>query len=397
MRILHVTPTYLPARRYGGPIFAVHGLCKSLVDSGHEVHVFTTNIDGKEESNVPLDQPVDLDGVKVWYFQSKFLRKLFFSPKMKRRLRKEAGFFNLLHIHSLFVWPTLMAARFANSKGIPYVLSPHGMLNPTLIHKKNRWVKLAWISLFDRWNMKRASGIHYTSALENNEAEGFAGKLPAAFVVPFGIDLATDENKATNVVGPIELALNNEYILFLGRVHWKKGLDRLIRAMSYVHHAELIIAGNDEDNFGAELRKIAHEHGLNSRIKFIGPVYGAEKKILYEKASIFVLSSYSENFAMTVLEAMAAGCPVIVTPEVGLADSLIESGAGIVTHGDPKKLAVSINGLLADRELRRQMGEVGRRTAMEQFAWDKIARQMTAVYERILKRVEPNLISMPPK
>ena len=89
MRILHVVPTYIPAWRDGGPIYSVHGLCKALVALGHEVHVYTTNVNGAADSDVPLEEAVDIDGVKVWYFRSRFLRRLYYSPSMMQCLKKE--------------------------------------------------------------------------------------------------------------------------------------------------------------------------------------------------------------------------------------------------------------------------------------------------------------------
>src|SRR5665811_1360685 len=104
MHILHVTPTYLPAVRYGGPIFAVHGLCRALVSRGHKVEVFTTNVDGAEKSAVPVGIPVKLDGVQVRYFSSNFLRRIYWAPSLAQALRREIGGFDLVHLHSVFLW-----------------------------------------------------------------------------------------------------------------------------------------------------------------------------------------------------------------------------------------------------------------------------------------------------
>src|SRR5437763_8887724 len=124
MRLLHVVPTYLPATRYGGPIFAVHGLCRALAARGHEVTVFTTNVDGASVSDVPVNEPVMLDGVRVRYFASS-LRRLYFSPGMRDALRDLRGF-DVVHAHSVFLWPTMAAARAAARQRIPYTISPRG-------------------------------------------------------------------------------------------------------------------------------------------------------------------------------------------------------------------------------------------------------------------------------
>src|SRR5688572_30664231 len=139
MKILHVVPTYYPAIRYGGPIRSVHGLSKALAAKGHDVTVFTTNIDGPGVSDVPLDRPVLMDGVKVRYFHSIFLKRIYFSPPMSRALRAEICSYDLVHLHSVFLWPTSMAARLCRKNKISYVLSPRGMLVNRLIQKKSKW------------------------------------------------------------------------------------------------------------------------------------------------------------------------------------------------------------------------------------------------------------------
>ena len=112
MRLIHITPTYLPATRYGGPIFAVHGLCAALAERGHSVEVFTTSIDGRCNSTVTHDAPVMLDGVMVRYFASPVLRRLSWAPGLAVALRAEIGAADIVHLHSVFLWPTAVAARF---------------------------------------------------------------------------------------------------------------------------------------------------------------------------------------------------------------------------------------------------------------------------------------------
>src|SRR5262245_18790017 len=166
MRILHVVPSYLPAARYGGPIFAVHGLCRALATRGHQVEVFTTNVDGPSNSAVPLGVPVPLDGVTVRYFQSRILRRLYWSPSLRRVLAGETSSFDVVHLHSVFLWPTWAAARAASKAHVPYLISPHGMLVKDLIRRRSRYTKSAWIHLVEKFNLEHASALHVTSELE---------------------------------------------------------------------------------------------------------------------------------------------------------------------------------------------------------------------------------------
>lgn len=382
MKILHITPAYLPAVRYGGPIQSVHQLCKSLVRQGHDVHVFTTNLDGTGQSKVSLEEPVNVEGVKVWYFHSS-LRRLYFSPSMQRALSAEVKKFDLLHLHSIFLWPTWAGARAAKKAGILYIISPRGMLVKKLIERKSTWVKLAWIHLIEKHNLENASAVHFTSSLEEKEAREFGLKLPPSFVVPNGVDL--EPTNDLRLLPQVEAVLKKKpFLLFLGRINWKKGLDRLIPAMSYVPNIHLVVVGNDEENYQPVLEKLAVTNGVRERITFTGPVYGQDKAALLKTATLFVLPSYSENFGNAVLEAMAAGRPVVVTPEVGLAEEVEKAGAGWVVQGDPKILGEALRNILNDPDELKKRGLRGQELVKQKFTWDIVAKQMEEAYTQIL-------------
>ncbi|HXH92542.1 MAG TPA: glycosyltransferase, partial [Thermoanaerobaculia bacterium] len=195
MRLLHVVPTYFPATRYGGPIYAVHGLCRALAARGHEVDVFTTNVDGGRDSDVPLGVPVTLDGVHIHYFPSPsaalagLSRRIYRSPDMRVALAERIHYYDLLHLHSVFLWPTFVAARAAERARIPYVVSPRGMLVTELIRRKSPLVKRAWIRLIEKHTFRRASAVHFTAQREWDDARLISIPLPAPFIVPNGIDL----------------------------------------------------------------------------------------------------------------------------------------------------------------------------------------------------------------
>ena len=378
MKVLHVTPYYLPARRYGGPVQTVHGLCTNLAKRGHEIHVFTTNVNGRSDSRVPLGTPVDLEGVKIWYFRSNLMRFLYFSPSLGKALFDQVKSYDLIHVHSIYVWPTWIATRIAQRYKIPYLISPRGMLVKGLIQRKNRFLKTLWIKLIERHHLENASAIHMTSELEAREAKKFNFNLPRIFVVPNGVEEGISSHPILKKISPVPL------LLYLGRIASKKGLDRLIPALAYVPEAQLVITGNDEENYSPYLEKLARAHQVRDRITFTGPLYGEEKIALLKGATVFVLPSYSENFGVSVLEAMAVGCPVVVTPEVGLAEIVKKSGAGRVVNGDAKTLGESLRDLLKDPVSLKKMGEAGRKVVLDQFRWDAIAKQMEDVYQDLL-------------
>jgi glycosyltransferase involved in cell wall biosynthesis len=380
MRILHVVPTYLPATRYGGPIYSVHALCRALARRGHDVHVYTTNVDGPTVSHVSLTEPVILDGVKIRYFPCGLGRRIYRSPKMGRALKVEISKFDVVHLHSVFLWPTLAGARAARRANVPYVLAPRGMLVGSLIKRKSRLLKTTWITLFERANVAGAAAVHVTSDLEQSELAKLNMQEAHVAVIANGIDLPDLAQPS-----PYPAATLNSYVLSLGRINWKKGLDRLVRAMTFVPNVTLLIAGNDEEDEQPRLEALVRDLGMSNRVQFLGPIYGEKKWELLRSAALFALPSYSENFGIAALEAMACGCPVVVTPDVGLARIIGEAGAGIVVDGEPENLGSSILALMSDPARRKAMGEAGRELATEKFSWNGIAEKMEQLYERCLR------------
>jgi glycosyltransferase involved in cell wall biosynthesis len=176
---------------------------------------------------------------------------------------------------------------------------------------------------------------------------------------------------------------DSPFLLFLGRLNWKKGLDRLLAALALAGTARVVIAGGDDQGYRTALERVVADLGIQSRVTFVGPVEGDNKAALLGNARALVLPSYSENFGNVVLEAMAAGCPVIVTPEVGVADMVAASGVGLVAAGEPSALAASLSTLMADPGLARRMGAQGRVVAAAQFSWEAAAERMERCYQEL--------------
>ena len=384
MRILHVVPTYLPAARYGGPIFAVHGLCRALAGRGHHVEVFTTNINGRDNSAVPLEIPVQLDGVHVRYFSSQYFRRLYWSPALARALTTDLTSFKIVHLHSVFLWPTWAAARSAKKAKVPYLISPRGMLVKNLIEQKSRLAKTAWLRLIEKSNLESASAIHATSVLEAEEVQRFGWRLKQIATIPNGVDEVDQFNEENISEDVKEIAAEQPLILFLGRISWKKGLDRLLNAFALSHLGRLAIVGPDDEKLTPQLAKLARDLQIADRIRFLPrTVLGDDKEYLYRSATMFVLPSYSENFGNSILEAMQHGVPVVVTPEVGAAEIVRKAGSGLVVAGDPKSLSAAICRLTANQALARSMGEAGRRHVMADYTWAQIAGRMEGLYESL--------------
>lgn len=300
-------------------------------------------------------------------------------------LRAHIGEFDLVHTHAIYLWPLWAAARCANAAEVPYVVSPRGMLEKDLIEQKSALWKAGLIAFIEKHTLEHAAAVHVTSEREAEQAAAFGFELPDVRTIPNGVDV--EHAPASKVTAPITAILDGgPYVLYLGRVNWKKGLDRALRAWPQIDAARLVIAGNDEEGYRDVLQSLAIQAGVSDRVVFTGPVHGADKAALLASAQLLVLPSYSENFGNVVLEAMAAGCPVVVTPEVGIAPEVARSGAGVVVDGHPPALAQGVSQLLANPARRAAMSARGKAAASERFSWAAVAQQMEALYESVAER-----------
>ncbi len=295
-------------------------------------------------------------------------------------LHRHVADFDVVHLHSVFLWPTWAAARASRRAGVPYLLAPRGSLIGNLIRMKSRWLKTAWIELIERRTLRECAGVHVTAEIEETELRALDLPVPDLFTIPNGVGLPTSP------IATLRWAVY-EPAATLRAVPQprltEKGLDRLIRAWKWVPDLTLVVAGNDEDNYLPQLRALAAEHGVADRVRFVGPAADQHKWALYAEAELFALTSYSENFGNVVAEAMAMSCPVLVTEEVGLAPFVRAKGAGIVSGGDPREIAAAVQAIRADSSRRAEMGRKGRCAVIEHLSWDAIAARMTSVYRQI--------------
>jgi glycosyltransferase involved in cell wall biosynthesis len=258
------------------------------------------------------------------------------------------------------------------------------MLIRELILRKSRWAKTAWITLIERRNLAAAAAIHATSDLEAQEIGRFGWTLPRVAVIPNGVD---EPEHVTGAASP-EIAIAIKHggiVLSLGRIIWIKGLDRVIRALPAVPGARFVIVGDDPEGHAAFLSREAERLGVADRVTILPRhVEGADKEALFAAAAAFAMPSLSENFGIAAIEAMRRGIPVLVTPEVGIADLVRQSGGGIVAVGEPAAITAGLNRLLADRTASRDMGANGRAYVQARYDRASVAASTEELYADVL-------------
>ena len=295
-----------------------------------------------------------------------------------------AGDFDIVHLHSVFLFPTWAGARAAVRADVPYVLSPRGMLVRELITRRSTLTKRAWIRFVERGNLVQSARVHLTSEGERHALADLGLALAPTVVIPNGVD--APRAFSPDAVSPdVQALLAKGFdILSFGRINWKKGLDRLIKAMAEIPDARAVIAGHDEDGFEPSLRRVAKECGVEDRVRFLPrQISGSDKEALFDAARLFVLPSLSENFGNVVAEAMIRALPVVVTEGVGASEIVKDSGGGVVVEIDPHQLAAVVSHLLKSDELRASMGAAGANYVRERLTWNNIARRFENMYREV--------------
>ncbi len=386
MRILHVVPTYAPGFRYGGPVASVRGLAEAQARRGHRVTVATTDRDEGVRLAVPLKVETRLCGVSVRYFHAVGPGRLRFAPGLGRWLARAAGDFDLVHAHGLFAATTTMALAAARRAGAPTVLAPRGMLMAGALGARGHVRKRLWLAGPEAKNLAALGAWHLTAGIEAQELPAELAPKAVRFLAPNGVDPPLFDGTLDGLPEPVAqlLGRTRPFALFLGRVNWKKGLDRLLAALALADgELDLVVAG-PEDGWGTELERRRAALGLADRVFCLGPVQGRAKEALLAAASVFCLPSRSENFGNGVLEALSVGLPAVVTPEVGAAEAVRATGGGKVVAGEPELLARALE-QLAFADGARGPDVPFASLARALYGWDAIAGRVEAGYAATLR------------
>ncbi|MDF3075743.1 MAG: hypothetical protein K0S54_3410 [Alphaproteobacteria bacterium] len=373
MRVLHVIATLDAAS--GGSATACLEMADALARKGHQVDIMTTDF-GQNGHSIPPARSEPLS-CRVLTFPVATPRAWKRSPALALALKRHISDYDLAVIHSLYLFHDMVASAEAARIGIPYVVAPHGLLDP-YIRRRSRLKKAVMELAFQNRALRQAAAVHYTSHEEMRISQTQAQGTPG-FVIPLGVVAPR----------PVPADRNPARLLFLSRLHEKKGLDLLIPAFAQVKarmpQAELVIAGPDDGALAAT-RALVESHGLQASVSFPGMLRGADKDRAFAEAGIFVLPSYSENFAVALAEAMAAGLPVITTDKVNIHDAVLEANAGLVVSCSVAPLAEAMIRLLADGELATGMGDNGRQLATTRYDWREIGAQWEEVCRNLIAR-----------
>lgn len=399
MRVLHVITGLGP--KLGGPSKAALEMCQALSAKGVSVSMFTTTL-AERGGLLPFRPPATLDvlpnvidsaGVEIRYFPVAWPYRFGFSIELARALRRELRNFDVVHIHSLFLFPTAIAAHYARRCGVPYIIRPHGTLDPYL-RRRHRLRKWIYMHLIELRNLRAASAIHYTSD------EEFALVRPLGIsnrpaIVPLGVLAAEFTHLPRDRFRAIYPELREkQLVVYLGRLTSKKGLDLLIAAFKTVlqwhPNAHLVIAGPGEDGFERSVERWVQASKLEKHVTLPGMLLGDAKRALLGDTDVWVLPSFSENFGLAAAEALAAGLPVVLTDRVNIHAEISAARAALVVRCRADEIASAISRVLADLPTANQMGLRGQQLVAQLYSWDRVAEQLVDLYLRVQRPSQPH-------
>lgn len=356
----------------GGPPRTVPGLCRALARAGAEVELITIS-EGQE--NTPsangfvrtiLSTQTDRYHPSPW--------KPDFCKALGRAIKEVNA---ILYDVGLWLPSNHFVARFADRTGIPLIISPRGMLSPQALQVARWKKKLAW-HLYQRRDLNAARGFHATSEAEAEDLRSLGLKQPIA-VIPNGVELTSPDRKLT--------PSSNLTILFLSRIHPIKGLLDLVEAWSKVRTPKwrVVIAGPDENNHAAQVKRRLVELDIVDDFTFVGSVDDEQKTRLLAAADLFVLPSHSESFGLVVAEALAAGLPVITTTATPWQSiQSFEAGWWIPPEVEPLAKALSDATSRSVGEL-HAIGARGRELVAHNYSWESAAAKMLEFFNWILQ------------
>ncbi|WCJ59712.1 glycosyltransferase [Fontisphaera persica] len=337
-----------------------------------------------------------------------------YSPSLARYLRNNN--FDIYHSHGLWQYIGVATSMQAKRAKKPHVVTPQGMLDPWALKNSNCKKRVAEL-IYEKRNMKNASCLHAVCESEYQSIRKY-GLKNAVCIIPNGVELINDANHNSLITSLEKIIRKKKLLLYLSRIHPKKGLGNIIKAWHTVIGEKckeekwlLGIAGWDQGGYEDEIKRLSEDMGIrwsdakpwgtvkqwqgniNTRfnpdgegtsIVFLGPAFNEKKDALFRYSSAFILPSYSEGMPLAVLEAWSYGKPVIMTEACNLPEGFT-AGAAIKVEPEPGSIAMGIRQLMemSDKE-REMMGQKGRRLVEQRFTWPKIAEEMKSVYDWLL-------------
>lgn len=373
--------------RFGGISSVIGPLCEAVQDSG-DCRITLASFGARAAESVPAKGQLDRRDFSIandsWLPGSQSWRSL------AAEIRSADG----VHIHGIWQKHCALTAYISRQLRKPYLISAHGMLDKWALGNK-RLKKIVYSALIEKRNLRRSACLHALTEAEAADYRKLARSTPVA-VIPNGVAISGGTPGAFLEKFP-ELH-GKQIVLFLGRIHYKKGLDILCRAWAAANRgypdAQLVLAGPDFENTRSRIEALVDELGIRARVVFTGMLSGNLKWSALAAATLFVLPSYSEGLSVSVLEALGMGLPVIISRQCNLTEVSRRECGWLIEPVAHELEAALREALSTSRSEHQRMGQQGRELIHEKYSWPVVGAQMASVYRWVLGGSRPDCVDI---
>ena len=392
LKVLHIIPSVATVR--GGPSQAVIEMVSALRSQGVDAEIATTNDNGKDLLDVPLyeltDQLSEYGAVPIRFFPRvspniHTVREFAFSRSLTTWLWQHITEYDLVHVHAIFSYASTIAMAIARIKKVPYINRPLGQLC-TWSLQQSKVRKKIYLKLIERSNLLHSQALHFTAQQELEEFNLLKLNIPS-FVLPHGVqipELISDAQERVRKL--LQIPDHFPILLFMSRIHPKKGLEYLIAALGKLkeYNFALVIAGSGEPDYVSQIQDLLVTHGISDRTHLVGFVEGEIKNLYLQSADLFALTSHSENFGIAAIEALASGTPVLITDGVAIAPMVKEQAIGYVTKLEIDAIVTTLKSFLQNSNQNLLIRQKSQQVIAENYSWKSISIQLTKIYQDII-------------
>ncbi len=392
MKVLHIIPSVASVR--GGPSQAVIEMVIALRSQGIDAEIATTNDNGKDLLDVPLykltDQLAEYGNIPIRFFPRfspnlNVVREFAFSRSLTTWLWQHMAEYDLVHVHTIFSYASTIAMAIARMRKVPYINMPHGMLCKWSL-QQSQFRKQIYLNVIERSNLLHSQSLYLTAQQEQEEFNLLELNIPN-FILPLGVQIVSLTSNSQDQIRQIhQIPDRFPILLFMSRIHPKKGLEYLIEALGKLkeYNFALIIAGIGESDYVQQLQDLLVTQGLSDRTHLVGFVKGETKNLYLQGANLFTLTSHSENFCIAAIESLAAGTPVLITDGVAIAPMVQAENIGYVTKLEINAIATTLEAFFQNFDDNLFNRQKSQQIIAEYYSWQSISAQLATIYQAII-------------
>jgi len=382
MKILQVIPYFYPAWAFGGPVRVAYHISQELAAKGHEVTVFTTNVFNPKEDFKISAREYQVDGIRVRYFRNiARFEGLYFSPTIVEALKEQVQNTDIIHMHEYRSLQNVVTYYFAKKYKRPYVLTAHGSI-PRVVERF--LLKQLFDTLIGFRILNGASKLLASSKIEMKQYMDTGISEDRIAIIPNGIDVKTFDNLPETGAFKRKFGLDKEsnIILYVGRIHKRKGIDFLVDAFARLNYSNalLVIAGAG-NHYVSSLKDKAVRLGISEKVIFTGFISEADKLSAYVDSEVVVYPGLYESFPLVPIESALSSKPVIVSDDSIMAEIVTQGGFGFsARYGDVAQLTELLLKILGNPKIAEEMGSNGRDFVKKNYNWGDIVSKLEVVY-----------------